>query len=74
MKQNEQLLKNKSVLYILIIMKTPKYLFIILGFSLLVSSCTLFKPKYGCRSDGKNVGAEKVLDGEKRPKAKKFKA
>jgi hypothetical protein len=34
----------------------------------------LFGPKYGCPSDGKNVGAERVLSGEKVPKAKKFKA
>ena len=42
------------------------------------SSCNLFRnlfgPKYGCPSDGKNVGAERVLSGEKVPKAKKFKA
>lgn len=31
-------------------------------------------PKYGCPSNGKNVGAERVLSGEKVPKAKKFKA
>ena len=34
----------------------------------------LFGPKYGCPSDGKNVGAERILSGEKVPKAKKFKA
>jgi hypothetical protein len=42
------------------------------------SSCSLwnkaFGPKYGCPSNGKNVGAEKILSGEKVPKAKKFKA
>jgi len=42
------------------------------------SSCNMFRnlfgPKYGCPSDGKNVGAERVLSGEKVPKAKKFKA
>lgn len=42
----------------------------ILGFS----SCSVFKPKYGCPSNGKNVGAERILSGEKVPKAKKFKA
>jgi hypothetical protein len=31
-------------------------------------------PKYGCPSNGKNVGAERILSGEKVPKAKKFKA
>lgn len=34
----------------------------------------LFGPKYGCPSDGKNVGAERILSGEKVPKAPKFKA
>ncbi len=37
------------------------------------SSCSLFGPKYGCPSNGKNVGAEKILAGEK-VKAKKFKS
>lgn len=30
-------------------------------------------PKYGCPSDGKSVGAERLLSGDKAPKAKKFK-
>lgn len=53
------------------------YLFLAI---LLVSgnSCSLwnkaFGPKYGCPSNGKNVGAERILSGEKVPKAKKFKA
>jgi len=38
------------------------------------SSCSLFGPKYGCPSNGKNVGAEKILAGEKTPKAKKFRS
>jgi len=42
------------------------------------SSCgaihNLFGPKYGCPSDGKNVGAERILSGEKVPKSPKFKA
>lgn len=42
------------------------------------SSCglvhSLFGPKYGCPSDGKNVGAERILSGEKVPKASKFKS
>ena len=41
------------------------------------SSCRLwnnvFGPKYGCPSNGKNVGAERILAGENVPKAKKFK-
>jgi hypothetical protein len=42
------------------------------------SSCkmwnSMFGPKYGCKSNGKNVGAERLLSEEKVPKAKKFKA
>jgi hypothetical protein len=41
-----------------------------------VSSCgfinSIFGPKYGCPSNGKNVGAERILSGEKVPKAPKF--
>jgi len=37
-------------------------------------SCSVFKPKYGCPSNGKNVGAERILSGEKLPKSPKFKA
>jgi hypothetical protein len=43
-----------------------------------ISSCgminNLFGPKYGCPSDGKNVGAERILGGEKVHKAPRFKA
>jgi len=43
-----------------------------------ISSCgfinKVFGPKYGCPSNGKNVGAERILSGEKVPKAPKFKA
>jgi hypothetical protein len=55
-------------------------LLFILLFTLLsgISSCgmmhSLFGPKYGCPSDGKNIGAERILSGEKVPKASKFKA
>jgi len=42
------------------------------------SSCgmihNMFGQKTGCPSDGKNVGAERILSGEKVPKAPKFKA
>jgi len=37
-------------------------------------ACSLFGPKYGCPSNGKNVGAEKMVSGEKPPKAKKFRS
>jgi hypothetical protein len=40
------------------------------------SSCgwihNLFGPKYGCPTDGRNIGAERILSGEKVPKAGKF--
>ena len=43
-----------------------------------MSSCSvwnkMFGPKYGCPANGKNTGAERVLTGEKVPKAKRFKA
>jgi hypothetical protein len=39
----------------------------------LCASCSMFKPKYGCPSDGRNVGAEKLLS-EPPKKVKKFKA
>lgn len=43
-----------------------------------VSSCSLANkvlgPKYGCPGDGKAVGAERILNGEKVPKAKKFRS
>lgn len=48
-----------------------------------LSSCglfgKLFKPKYGCPSNGKNVGAEKILSGDPDAskaarKAKKFRS
>jgi hypothetical protein len=51
-------------------------LFVAISFS--TSSCklwnNLFGPKYGCPSNGKNVGAERILSGEKVPKAGKFKS
>ena len=34
----------------------------------------VFGPKYGCPANGKSFGAERILSGEKPPKAKKFKA
>lgn len=41
----------------------------------LFTACNVFKkPKEGCPSNGKNVGAEKLLSGEKVPKVKKFKS
>ncbi|HRO44461.1 hypothetical protein [Agriterribacter sp.] len=40
---------------------------------LLVSYISGCSPKYGCPANGKSVGAERVLSGEKAPKAKSFK-
>ncbi len=47
---------------------------VILLVSFIVSSCNVFKrtPKEGCPTNGKNVGAEKILSGEKVKRAKKF--
>ncbi|MEO6313357.1 MAG: hypothetical protein ABIU63_17160 [Chitinophagaceae bacterium] len=48
------------------------------AFMFTMSSCSVwnkaFGPKYGCPANGKNAGAERVLTGEKVPKAKRFKA
>ncbi len=40
----------------------------------IITSCNVFKrtPKEGCPTNGKNVGAEKILSGEKIKKAKRF--
>lgn len=57
-------------------MKTARFFLFIFLFSLAASSCsTLFRPKYGCPANGKNVGAEKLLsDPTAARKAKKFRA
>ncbi len=62
-------------------MKTNKLIYSLLLIAIVstgTTSCSLyhsvFGPKYGCPSDGKNVGAERILSGEKVPKAAKFKA
>jgi hypothetical protein len=53
-------------------------LLLLIAMSTGMSSChvynNLFGPKYGCPSDGRNVGAERILSGEKVPKAPRFKA
>lgn len=59
-------------------MKTLRNTFILLVFSTMLSSCTVwnkvFPPKYGCgNGGGRNVGAEKALDQNPK-KVKKFKA
>ena len=61
-----------------VLRRLPMTLVLLTAIVLLGSSCglvhSLFGPKYGCPSDGKNVGAERILSGEKVPKAPKFKA
>ena len=64
-------------------MKNLRFLVVGLGLVMLLTSCrlwnNLFKPKYGCPSNGRNVGAEKVLSGDPETikalkKAKKFRS
>lgn len=57
-------------------MKAIRYTIYLLGFSLVVSSCSLFKKGSGCPTNGKNVGAERALEMSKKEqrKAGKFKA
>jgi hypothetical protein len=33
-------------------------------FMIMTTSCNMFKPKYGCGTNGKNVGAEKLVSGD----------
>jgi hypothetical protein len=42
--------------------------------TVIVSFFLSCSPKYGCPSNGSNFGAERHLNGDKVPKAKKFKA
>jgi len=68
-------------------MKNLRIFTVALGLMLVLSSCKMFsnvfggifqkKEKYGCPSNGKNVGAEKILSGDPKAtkearKAKKF--
>ncbi len=64
-------------------MKNLRIFTIALTVSMLVSSCgmlsNMFKRKTGCPTNGKNVGAEKILSGDPEAskaakKAKKFKS
>lgn len=64
-------------------MKNLRFITIALSLMMLVSSCgmfsKMFKKKTGCPSNGKNVGAEKILSGDPEgtkaaKKAKKFKS
>lgn len=51
------------------LLKHAAFIFVAASFLYACSSS-----KRGCPSNGKNVGAEKLLSGEKPPKAKRFKA
>ena len=64
-------------------MKTLRLIIIAGTMVFMLSSCSVwnsvFKPKYGCPTNGKNIGAEKLLDGDAKAekearKAKKFKS
>jgi len=62
-------------------MKTGKKILpLLLASAIIFCNCScrlynnIFGPKYGCPSNGKNVGAERILSGEKVPKAGKFKS
>lgn len=64
-------------------MKNLRILTLALSLTILLSSCgklsSIFKRKSGCPSNGKNVGAEKILSGDPEAtksakKAKKFKS
>ena len=52
---------------------------VLVSFMLILASCNMFKPKYGCPTNGKNIGAEKLANGDPDAekaarKAKKFKS
>ncbi|MBS1620109.1 MAG: hypothetical protein JST10_16900 [Bacteroidetes bacterium] len=64
-------------------MKNLRFFLVLISLLMLVSSCRLwssvFRPKYGCPTNGKNVGAERILSGDPgatraSEKAKKFKS
>lgn len=64
-------------------MKAIRIAVVGISVGILFSSCriwnNLFSPKYGCKTDGKNIGAEKLVNGDPAAikaarKAKKFKA
>lgn len=60
-------------------MKNLLVIVALVSFMLMISSCNLFKPKYGCPTNGKNIGAEKLASGDPEAekaarKAKKFRS
>jgi hypothetical protein len=61
-----------------LVMKTLRSILLLATLVFALSSCSVwnkvFKPKEGCGTNGKNVGAEKILSGESPKKSPKFKA
>ena len=60
-------------------MKKSLTIIVLICFLSTLASCSLFKPKYGCPTNGKNIGAEKLAAGDPAAekaarKAKKFKS
>ena len=55
-------------------MKNVRFLILAASTAFLFSSCSMFKAKHGCGTNGKNVGAEKYISGEPPKKQPKFKA
>ena len=64
-------------------MKAVRMFTVCISLMIVLSSCklwnNLFAPKYGCKTDGRNIGAEKLANGDPEAmkaakKAKKFKA
>jgi len=54
-------------------MRYVKTMLLSYAFLALLTGCSVFnKPKEGCPSNGKNIGAERILSSEKVPKAKRF--
>jgi hypothetical protein len=65
----------------MITMKNLRFFAVAMSITVLVCSCNLFKgnKKTGCPTNGKNVGAEKILSGDPKAmkdakKAKKFRS
>jgi hypothetical protein len=76
----DNICRFKSFIITIYPMNRPKPIPLLLLLAFLLtgtSSCgwihNMFGPKYGCPSNGKNVGAERILSGENVPKAGKFK-
>ena len=76
---------NISFIYVvnaeITVMRASRKLLVATALLMIVLSSTscrvwnkAFGPKYGCPANGRSFGAEKILSGEKQPKAKKFKA